>query len=69
MAAKAVATTHVLRSTPLVETVRLNSGSEENEQAVKGHRGEEDEAIQVRREAFILPRKESFPFLTPLVCK
>jgi hypothetical protein len=52
-----------------VETVRLNSGSEENEQAVKGHRGEEDEAIQVRREAFILPRKESFPFLTPLVCK
>eukprot|EP00271_Cylindrocystis_brebissonii_P006534 TRINITY_DN19309_c0_g1_i1.p1 TRINITY_DN19309_c0_g1~~TRINITY_DN19309_c0_g1_i1.p1 ORF type:complete len:740 (-),score=130.61 TRINITY_DN19309_c0_g1_i1:357-2576(-) len=46
VAAKTVVTNHVLQAAPLVETVRLSSGGEESHEAVRGHRGEDDETIQ-----------------------
>lgn len=46
VATKTVVTNHILGEAPIVEDVRLNKGGEENEEAVKGHGGENDDNIQ-----------------------
>eukprot|EP00897_Mesotaenium_endlicherianum_P008175 jgi/Mesen1/7386/ME000382S06586 len=46
VAARSIAIHRIPGAAPLVETVRLYDGGEESAEAVRGHRGEDDETIQ-----------------------
>jgi SEL1 protein len=53
----------ISKDSPVIEPVRLHNGSEENKEALRKSKGEEDEDFQIRpRKGMLLPCSKSVSF-------